>query len=64
MKVGACAQSRVREGLLAVSLDYHHAVKHTSWPAPLQIMWPDDEGRFPDEPGSDRRYQPNLARRR
>lgn len=65
MKVGRCAVARVRDGLIAVSMDYHYAIEHPSLPNPLQIMWPDASGRFPGEAAYDqrtRRAQPLLAR--
>lgn len=53
MKVSPCAVSRVRDGLVAVSMDYHYAVEHPSLPNPMQIMWPDaDSQATPDSTGS------------
>lgn len=66
MRVGSCAVSRVRDGLVAVSLDYHDAIGVRSLPNPLQILWPDSAGRFPGDPRLDRearRVQPLLSRR-
>lgn len=65
MKVSPCATARVRDGLVAVSMDYHYAIEHPSLPNPMQIMWPDAKGRFPGDTGFDRqvrRAQPMLAR--
>lgn len=64
LKVGACYPARVSQGLISVSMDYHAEVGCASVPNPLQIMWSDDEGRFPDEPGCParvRRVQPVLG---
>ncbi|HEX9711017.1 MAG TPA: DUF4262 domain-containing protein [Actinomycetota bacterium] len=62
LKVGRCAVSRVRNGLVAVSMDYHDAIKHPSVPNPLQIIWSDADGRSPGDPRFDRQAQPLLAR--
>jgi len=67
MKVGPCAVSRVRDGLVAVSMDYHWEIGHPSLPNPVQIMWPDPHGRFPGDPRLGRRArrdQPLLSRPR
>lgn len=67
LKVGACAVSRVRAGLIAVSFEYHVSVEHLTMPNPLQIMWPDPQGRYPDDRAAGRRArlaQPSLARPR
>lgn len=67
LKVGTCAVSRVRAGLIVVSFEYHASVEHLTMPNPLQIMWPDPQGRYPDDRAAGRRArlaQPALARPR
>lgn len=67
LKVGACAVSRVRAGLIAVSFEYHASVEHLTMPNPLQIMWPDAQGRYPDDREAGRQArlaQPALSQPR
>ncbi len=67
VKIGAVAVARVRDGIVGVSMDYHEAIGHHTFPNPLQILWPDRSSRFPDDRRCDpkaRRIQPILARPR
>jgi hypothetical protein len=66
LKLARTAQSFVRDGLIAVSFDYHEMIGHRRMEAPLQVMWPDAQGRWPDDPACDpelKREQPWLGRR-
>ncbi|MHB8512112.1 MAG: DUF4262 domain-containing protein [Actinomycetota bacterium] len=64
VKLGSCHVFYLRQGITAFSIDYHEMVRASMIPAPLQVMWADQNDRFPDHHDFDpefRGFQPVLS---